>query len=325
MVWTTPKTWAANEIPTAANLNSQLRDNFLELEPAKATKPSQLVTQGANDPHRVNLTSFKTRMYDVPNVNYIAAQAGAYTSREPLVTVPRASGYLITYGARQHKLSGTGSIWFFPILMNMFSVDAHKIRTADTAGVRQSNTVLFDASTVPGLFPDYSDTTYQFGLGYGADDEDTRGLWAQRYISVLPLGLLDLWCGVQLRSGFRRTRLPPETSTNTSATISWRPLPPGPQRTSGLLLLPGRTPSSGVVFVRRTRLQPRRPPTPLLQQSVPRCLRSPTQGHSSLRGQRNSVTPAVPGLRITCLARTLQRTASTTLTAAQFKVRLPRL
>lgn len=321
MVWTTPKTWASNEIPTAANLNLQLRDNFLEMEPAKATKPSQLVTQGSTDPDRVNLTSFTTRMYDVPNVNYIAASAGAYTSREPLVTVPRASGYLISYGARQHKLSGTGSIWFFPILMNMYSHSAHKIRTADTAGVRQNNTVLFDASLVPGLFPDYSATTYQFGLAYGADDEDTRGLWAQRYISVLPLGLLDLWCGVRSRSGFRRIRLLRQTSTNTSGTISWRRWLLPRQRTSGLLRLPGRIQSSGASSGRLTRPRLRRPRTPPLRQSVLRCLRSRTRGRSWLRGQRNSATPAVPGLRTTCRARTLLRTASTTLTAVLSRAR----
>jgi hypothetical protein len=204
MSWTTPHTWVVGEVPTAATLNTDLRDNFLELEPAKATKPSQLVTQGSNDPDRLSLTSFKTRVFDVPNVDYAATSSGAYRTTEPTISVPRASGYIITYGARQHKLSGTGSIWFAPSIADMLIVEAHKIRSGETVGSRQSATVLFDASLVPGLFPSYSSTTYTFSMTYGADDEDTRGLWAQRYMSILPLGLLDLWLGLFLKSSFRK-------------------------------------------------------------------------------------------------------------------------
>lgn len=37
MTWTTPKTWVANDVLTAAELNEQLRDNLLEQMPALAT------------------------------------------------------------------------------------------------------------------------------------------------------------------------------------------------------------------------------------------------------------------------------------------------
>lgn len=204
MSWTTPRTWIVNEVIMAADLNSQLRDNMLELAPAKATKPSQLITQGADDPAPVNLTSFETKIFDIPNVSFTASHADGYTIGEPLVTVPRASGYLITYGARLQKVSGGGSPWFVPGIVDMYLHEAHKIRTTDTTGRRMSATVLFDASLVPFLFPDYDSTTYTFGLFYGGEQDGTAGLWAQRYLSVLPLGLLDLWHGLLSRNGCRK-------------------------------------------------------------------------------------------------------------------------
>ncbi len=49
MAWTTPRTFTANSTVTAADLNLYLRDNFLEMEPAKALNPSGFfATTGLN-------------------------------------------------------------------------------------------------------------------------------------------------------------------------------------------------------------------------------------------------------------------------------------
>jgi hypothetical protein len=49
MAWTAPKTWVAATTLTAAELNTHLRDNLLELAPAKATTPSSIfVASGTN-------------------------------------------------------------------------------------------------------------------------------------------------------------------------------------------------------------------------------------------------------------------------------------
>lgn len=49
MAWTVPKTWVGGEVPTAALLNAQLRDNMLETMPAKATTSGQIfVGNGVN-------------------------------------------------------------------------------------------------------------------------------------------------------------------------------------------------------------------------------------------------------------------------------------
>lgn len=48
MSWTAPRTWIAGETPTAALLNTHLRDNMLETEGAKATGGGYFVGSAAN-------------------------------------------------------------------------------------------------------------------------------------------------------------------------------------------------------------------------------------------------------------------------------------
>lgn len=49
MTWTTPKTWVANTVLYAADLNTHMRDNMQELAPAKATTAGSIfVTEGIN-------------------------------------------------------------------------------------------------------------------------------------------------------------------------------------------------------------------------------------------------------------------------------------
>ena len=42
MAWTSPRTWVADEVPTNAQMNTELRDNFNETAPAKATAKGDL-------------------------------------------------------------------------------------------------------------------------------------------------------------------------------------------------------------------------------------------------------------------------------------------
>lgn len=44
MAWNAPLTWAGNQVPTAAQLNAQIRDNLLETMPAKATAVGSIFT-----------------------------------------------------------------------------------------------------------------------------------------------------------------------------------------------------------------------------------------------------------------------------------------
>ena len=50
MSWTSPRTWVTNEVPTATNFNTHLRDNMNETAPALATTAgSFFVVDAAND------------------------------------------------------------------------------------------------------------------------------------------------------------------------------------------------------------------------------------------------------------------------------------
>lgn len=49
MAWTNPKTWAFEEIPSSADMNTYQRDNLLETAPAKVAAAGDLVeATGAN-------------------------------------------------------------------------------------------------------------------------------------------------------------------------------------------------------------------------------------------------------------------------------------
>lgn len=95
MAWTTPRTWIAGEILTAALLNLQLRDNFNELDVAKVTDTAQYcVATGAN--------AVTTRTY-------------AYSRIDTLQTLvsPGAYGDLATVGPAVTAVTGSKALIFF--------------------------------------------------------------------------------------------------------------------------------------------------------------------------------------------------------------------
>jgi len=54
MAWTAPKTWTTGSIVTASDLNTYVRDDFLETVPAKVTTAGDIVVAtGANTIKRV--------------------------------------------------------------------------------------------------------------------------------------------------------------------------------------------------------------------------------------------------------------------------------
>ncbi len=49
MGWTAPRTWVTAEVVSASNLNTHVRDNFLETAPAKSTAADRIfISSGAN-------------------------------------------------------------------------------------------------------------------------------------------------------------------------------------------------------------------------------------------------------------------------------------
>lgn len=87
MAWTAPITWVGGQVPTAALLNAQLRDNLLETMPAKATTEGQIfVGNGTN--------SITTRKPDATRTN--VAETTSSTTYANLATV--GPSVTITHG-----------------------------------------------------------------------------------------------------------------------------------------------------------------------------------------------------------------------------------
>ena len=73
MAWTAPRTWVTAEIVTAGNMNTHVRDNFLETGPAKVTTAGDIVYAiGANAFARLGLGAFAA---NTQNQKYVTKSA----------------------------------------------------------------------------------------------------------------------------------------------------------------------------------------------------------------------------------------------------------
>lgn len=184
MAWTTPKTWIAEEIIYAADLNVALRDNMLITEASVAEERGGLFTQSTQS-ERVTVSKFKSASFDIPNVLFTTSYAGDYIIGPPYVTVPRALSYMMWYSARQEKSVGGGKIFFGPICTTAGeSLNDLRMYSSSTSAYRSSGVGKFDLFEISDLVQD----EYTFGMLYGANTDDTGGVWAQRKLTILPIG-----------------------------------------------------------------------------------------------------------------------------------------
>lgn len=103
MSWTAPKTWVANTVLSAAEMNEQVRDNLLQTAPAKATAAGRLfVTTGLNAlAERVPTTASVVASESTTSASYTdLATAG------PAVTVDTGTAAIVLLTA---GLSNTNS------------------------------------------------------------------------------------------------------------------------------------------------------------------------------------------------------------------------
>lgn len=87
MAWTTPITWVGGQVPTAALLNAQIRDNLLESMPAKATIEGQIFV--GNGPN-----SITTR---IPDAKYVL-DTGTTTSTSYTNLATTGPSVTVTHG-----------------------------------------------------------------------------------------------------------------------------------------------------------------------------------------------------------------------------------
>lgn len=107
MAWSAPITWTVNQTVTSTQMNSQIRDNFLETAPAKATAAGRyFATTAAN-------TIAERRILQAEVLTQETSTSTSYTDLAtvgPSVTITTGVSGLVFISA-QLESSSTGSTW----------------------------------------------------------------------------------------------------------------------------------------------------------------------------------------------------------------------
>ena len=180
MAWTAPVTWAANQVLTAAQLNTHLRDNFLELEPAKIVNAGDyIVSTGAN--------SLAARQYDFARDNTsgtrVSSAYGDLASVGPAVTLTTTTRAIVFFGARMFENAAE----------NQTKV-SYAVSGATTSAASDTRALLIDGTTAGNACHIYhsdfrSDLTAgsnTFTLKYASDGANTS-TYEHRWIAVMGL------------------------------------------------------------------------------------------------------------------------------------------
>lgn len=181
MAWTAPITFVANSVLTAAQLNSQLRDNMLETAPAKATQSGSLIVGSG-------MNQIAERIPQIQRVDTSETTVStSYTDLAtpgPSVTVTTGTGALIltacTIGNNTANASSFMSWTISGATTRSTPLDKTAVRSDGMNGASNALTM----STVDyfqGLTPGTSTFTCQYKVGSGT------GVFSNRFIAVMPL------------------------------------------------------------------------------------------------------------------------------------------
>ena len=186
MTWTAPLTWTAGQVPTAAQFNAQIRDNFLETAPAKASGSalgSYFVTTGSN---QIGPRTVASNLVDVvattTSTTFGNVLNGGVTSSGPEVQGLTSAGFVLV-GFNSYIANNTSNG------MSFMSYDIHiggvvQVAATEERAMRVSNGgTTMQASCV---IPQTGVTgTYSYIAKYKVINASTATFDA-RYIWVLP-------------------------------------------------------------------------------------------------------------------------------------------
>ena len=122
MAWTTPRTWASNEIVTAAHLNTNIKDNTQALYDDKAWKVTTATAEG------VPVTSWKIQPFTAGKAPFAAAMSSQLygTIRNPM--------FALGYNVEAYLQGGSGGVSGEPALQMFVEADYFAANWA-TSGV----------------------------------------------------------------------------------------------------------------------------------------------------------------------------------------------
>lgn len=184
MAWSTPKTWVAEDLLTAAELNLQIRDNLLETEAASANDiGSLLVSSGENSVSWRRPVQAETAA-TVTTTSPTPVGLGGNT---PQVTFTTNGACLILFAARMQRTAGVSTADDYvncgPQINGVTGAEAaiaRAVRVTSTPLVRYSGHV---------LHYDIPPGTYTAQLMYWVTNTTggLTGSYGHRSICVIPL------------------------------------------------------------------------------------------------------------------------------------------
>ncbi len=179
MAWTAPITWVGGQVPTAALLNAQLRDNLLESMPAKATTEGQIfVGNGVN--------SIAARIPDAARIATLETTASTsyanLATTGPSVTVSHGVYAIIFWSCAVQNDTNNADSFMSWTMSGSNSRGAADIYSLAQDGVFATNpwrigNVDIHSSLTPG--------TTTFTAQYRVDSG--TGSFSDRFIGVIPL------------------------------------------------------------------------------------------------------------------------------------------
>jgi hypothetical protein len=181
MAWTTPRTWATNDVVTAALLNEQLRDNLLETMPAKARRPGSHFTTSIDNEitERYTVASRLATAEQLDNTDYTDL-----TTYGPTVTAETGAHAMVAYSCQMSN-AGTGA----QSTMSFEVTGATNIDAAQTDAIIQDALGQADAPWMfsgfchlKNLTPGFNTFTCKYKTG-GVN----TATYSERFIAVFPM------------------------------------------------------------------------------------------------------------------------------------------
>ena len=178
MAWTAPVTWVGGQIPTAAVLNAQLRDNLLETMPAKATTGGQFfVGNGLNSiTTRVPDAKFQDASNTTTSTSYTDLAASG-----PAVTVTHGQYAVVFWVVTLENTVDNNQTWMSWALSGSNTRAASDNYAIHQDGIPANNAWRIGAITILNdLTPGTTTFTAKYRVGGGT------GTFDDRLIGVIP-------------------------------------------------------------------------------------------------------------------------------------------
>lgn len=180
MAWTSPITFAAGEVLTAAQLNTYLRDNLNETAPAKATTPGGIfVTTGANTiAERVPVASQVTTSQQTSSTSFVDLT----TVGPAVTTVCGSTALVMLYAGISHNTANFQAEAGYAV-SGATTIAASNLKTLQIDGLAANDqlrmsAIFYETTLTPG-----SNT---FTMKYRVASGGT-GTFENRQIVVIPL------------------------------------------------------------------------------------------------------------------------------------------